>query len=436
MPLALGTLQDLLHWCTGWVDWNLLVDITGGPNHLGNRCDANLIADPDQKKGLGSIVLQASYYYMGHFSRYLPAGSRRIEMTSTVVKEREITVDDVVAGQPLVFLPCSGSDVQSWTLDDTASLYIANAPEMCVDISNHGSDPRLDAYTCAHTANQMWERRIVPACSDEDAESHGIACSQLVNPPTGKCLTKSTVSGALIGLDAGTMYTVAQAQPCKSAGEPSQTFELVRGDQGGFPGDFPIRAPAIASNDPDSPDSQELCMQPFVRIEPNFGAVAFETPDGGVSVVALNSGDAPLTFDLYDSTVGMGVEDVTMPAHSMQSFVLPKAVDTPTPALTAKAPTMQTPPLPMDRLDANAAVRTGAVLMADQPATSGAPTESAAPPSFVGLAGALLAVAIGALALVARRRLAPRTEELWPRAEAARVPAEEDTEEGGEYTAM
>ena len=30
-------LQDLLHWCTGWVDWNLILDVTGGPNHLGNR---------------------------------------------------------------------------------------------------------------------------------------------------------------------------------------------------------------------------------------------------------------------------------------------------------------------------------------------------------------------------------------------------------------
>ena len=40
-------LQDLLHWTTGWTDWNLILDPTGGPNHLGNRCDANLIADPD-----------------------------------------------------------------------------------------------------------------------------------------------------------------------------------------------------------------------------------------------------------------------------------------------------------------------------------------------------------------------------------------------------
>ena len=54
-------LQDLLHWCTGWVDWNLILDITGGPNHLGNRCDAHLIADPKNVKGYGTLVMQASY---------------------------------------------------------------------------------------------------------------------------------------------------------------------------------------------------------------------------------------------------------------------------------------------------------------------------------------------------------------------------------------
>ena len=29
----------------GWIDWNLLVDFEGGPNHLGNLCDAPLVAN-------------------------------------------------------------------------------------------------------------------------------------------------------------------------------------------------------------------------------------------------------------------------------------------------------------------------------------------------------------------------------------------------------
>ena len=97
-----------------------MVDVTGGPNHLGNRCDANLIADPTNKHGYGTIVMQAAYYYMGHFSKYLPAGSVRVEMHNSVVGERPLTVADVQNGQPLVFLPCSGSELQSWTLDASA----------------------------------------------------------------------------------------------------------------------------------------------------------------------------------------------------------------------------------------------------------------------------------------------------------------------------
>ena len=319
--LGMDIMQDLLHWCTGWVDWNLILDTTGGPNHLGNRCDANIIADPDKTQGYGTLVMQASYYYMGHFSRYLPAGSVRVDMSNTVIKKRPVTADDVQNSMPIVFMPCDGTDLQSWTHDDTGSLFVAETTWKCVDVSNYGAGPRLDTYECAHSSNQLWERRINPACSAADVAAYGVPCSQLVSPATGKCLTKVSASGATIGLDPGSTYVVAQALPCKPIGEPSQIFDLVNGDQGGFPTDFPIRSRVEANGDD---EAQELCMQPYVRLEPKFDAVAFEKPDGSVSVVALNNGDEALAFDLYDEALGMGVTDVSMPPHSIQSFALPK----------------------------------------------------------------------------------------------------------------
>merc|ERR1719446_398931 len=36
-------LADLNNWAHGWVDWNLLLDREGGPNHLGNKCDAPIV---------------------------------------------------------------------------------------------------------------------------------------------------------------------------------------------------------------------------------------------------------------------------------------------------------------------------------------------------------------------------------------------------------
>jgi glucosylceramidase len=65
---------DLNHWAAGWCDWNLLLDATGGPNHVGNFCNAPLIADT----GAGTITYQSSYYYLGHFSRFIVPGSVRL----------------------------------------------------------------------------------------------------------------------------------------------------------------------------------------------------------------------------------------------------------------------------------------------------------------------------------------------------------------------
>ena len=71
-------------------------------------------------------------------------------------------------------------------------------------------------------------------------------------------------------------------------------------------------------------DAPELCLQPYVRVEPSFDAAAFLTPDGTVSVVAMNKGEEALTFTLHDASLGLGAKEVVVPPHSIQSFVLPK----------------------------------------------------------------------------------------------------------------
>ena len=295
---------------------------------------------------------------MGHFSKYLPRGSIRVDITNTVIEEKVLTAEDVKNSQPLVFMPCDGSELQSWTLDQTGSIFVEKTQYECIDVSNYGAGPRLDTYSCAHSPNQMWERRISPTCTDEQVAAAGVACSQLVNTPTGKCLTKVTVSGAAIGLDAGTKYTVGQALPCKEIGDPSQvracvalaclhafsdpfpslsitqTFDVVRGDMGGFPDSFPIKSPPVY-NDGDKSNDRELCLQPYVRVEPTFDATAFITPKGSVSIVAMNTGEESLEFTLYDHGSGLGSEKVTVPPHSIQTFELPPSKENPYPKAAA-----------------------------------------------------------------------------------------------------
>ena len=67
-------INDLNRWTVAWVDWNLLLDEQGGPNHVGNFCSAPILADTVNDKPL----FQNSYYYIGHFSRFMRPGARRI----------------------------------------------------------------------------------------------------------------------------------------------------------------------------------------------------------------------------------------------------------------------------------------------------------------------------------------------------------------------
>ena len=58
----------------GWTDWNILLDEHGGPNHVGNFCFAPVHADTTT----GALTYTNSYYYIGHFSKYVRPGARRI----------------------------------------------------------------------------------------------------------------------------------------------------------------------------------------------------------------------------------------------------------------------------------------------------------------------------------------------------------------------
>ncbi len=60
-----------------FLDWNLLLDEKGGPNHVGNFCAAPIMCD-----GAGDIARRLSYYYIGHFSRYIQRGAKQILTSS------------------------------------------------------------------------------------------------------------------------------------------------------------------------------------------------------------------------------------------------------------------------------------------------------------------------------------------------------------------
>jgi glucosylceramidase len=70
--------NDFNHGAVGWTDWNILLDETGGPNHVGNFCFAPVHADTRT----GKLMYTNAYYYIGHFSKFIRPGARRIAASS------------------------------------------------------------------------------------------------------------------------------------------------------------------------------------------------------------------------------------------------------------------------------------------------------------------------------------------------------------------
>jgi len=74
---ARSMINDLNRWTVGWIDWNLILDHEGGPNHVGNYCSAPIHTNATSD----GYSLQSSYYYLGHFARFVRPGARRVLCT-------------------------------------------------------------------------------------------------------------------------------------------------------------------------------------------------------------------------------------------------------------------------------------------------------------------------------------------------------------------
>ncbi len=71
---ARNIFNDLNRWTVGWIDWNLLLDERGGPNHVGNYCSAPIMADTAR----GTLMHQSAYWVLGHFARFIRPGAQRV----------------------------------------------------------------------------------------------------------------------------------------------------------------------------------------------------------------------------------------------------------------------------------------------------------------------------------------------------------------------
>ncbi|XP_076388302.1 lysosomal acid glucosylceramidase-like isoform X1 [Megachile rotundata] len=76
----LSIIEYLNHWSVGWVDWNLALDKSGGPNIIDNYVDSPIIVNPENDE----FYKQPMYYALQHVSKFIDRGSQRISITDTI----------------------------------------------------------------------------------------------------------------------------------------------------------------------------------------------------------------------------------------------------------------------------------------------------------------------------------------------------------------
>ena len=70
-------LNDLLHGSAGWTDWNIALDLEGGPNWKGNFVDSPILVNGTE------WLVQPMFFYLAHFSLFLGGGAVRVGVDST-----------------------------------------------------------------------------------------------------------------------------------------------------------------------------------------------------------------------------------------------------------------------------------------------------------------------------------------------------------------
>jgi glucosylceramidase len=69
---------DMNSGANAFIDWNLFLDKQGGPNMHGNFCTAPVMADTENDR----LIYLNSYYYIGHFSKFIRRGAVRLGIMS------------------------------------------------------------------------------------------------------------------------------------------------------------------------------------------------------------------------------------------------------------------------------------------------------------------------------------------------------------------
>jgi len=92
------------------IDWNMFLDNEGGPNHKNNYCNSPIMMNKDNT----DYIKNLTYYYIGHFSKYIKPGAIRIAH-SKYTNKFEITTFKNIDNSIIIVLMNTTTKIQDFT---------------------------------------------------------------------------------------------------------------------------------------------------------------------------------------------------------------------------------------------------------------------------------------------------------------------------------
>ena len=271
---------DLRANCVGWTDWNLLLDMKGGPNHLGNYCEAPIRVDASTQQ----INVQPTFYFFGQVSKYVKVGSVRVETTEYINSQVGPLYGSLRNGYNAQVFRC-GEKVgsQRWDIDSLTNQVKVSGTNFCLDDQNFGKNNKSNAqvYSCTSNSNQKWIFRN----------------GSIVNVLNNLCLAIQTFDNNN-GANAYQIECNANDPTQKWTTNGTSSIQIVSS----------FRAP----------DGSQLCLQAG-RLALN--SVGFVTPTGDNVLVVQNSGIDPFTFKLSPTQFSRRAAKLTIPGRSIATYV-------------------------------------------------------------------------------------------------------------------
>ena len=118
----------------GSLDWNLLLDAKGGPNHVGNFCEAPVMLTQDGK----DFTLMDEYWYIGQFSRFIRPGAVRLGVSAWTAGVEVTAFENSDGGRAAVLLNRTDRNLPVSLTQDGAEGYAVLLPAHSIATAHWG----------------------------------------------------------------------------------------------------------------------------------------------------------------------------------------------------------------------------------------------------------------------------------------------------------